>query len=116
MSNEDFVRQFERQRYALALISQLTPQALTILADHKNWVNFECYGIITNGILSSDWLNAFVGPYCRAKKIDSEFYERIQNSVNELISKKYIQAIAIHDGKYQVKPTRMGQLILEYIV
>ena len=116
MSNEDFVRQFERQKYALALISQLTPQAITILADKQNWVQFECRGIITNGVLTSDWLNAFVGPYCRQKGVDSDTTSRIRNSVSELISKNYIHAIDVGGGLREVKPTIMGDLVTEYLL
>ncbi len=117
MSHEDFVHQFERQRYALALISQLTPQALTILSDYNNWVQFECNGIIVDNILKSDWLNAFVGPYCRSKEINSiDVIERIRNSVNELLSKEYIQAVVIDNNKRKVIPTSMGKLIIEYLI
>ncbi len=115
MTQSDFEKMFEEHRYALALLSQLTPQALTILSDQKNWTKFKCNGIITNGVMTTDWLNAFSGPYVREKNITGSMIERVQNSINELIQKKYIQAIAVADDFRQVQPTRMGKIILKYI-
>ena len=116
MTNSEFESMFDEHKYALALLSQLTPQALTILADNKNWVMFTYSGLITNNIVVSDWLKAFSEPYIKSKNISMNIAPRIENSINELIQKKYIEARKQDNNQFcQVHPTRIGDIILKYV-
>lgn len=115
--NSDFVSMFEEHKYALALIEQLTPQALTILADHHSWPVFPLTSSTSiAGKISSDWLDAFIGPYVRGRNISgSRLIERIRNSMNELISKRLVQAIRLAGNRAKVQLTDMGSSLLRYV-
>lgn len=113
----DFVIMFEDHKYALALIEQQTPQTLTILADYGSWPEFPLgLTISTAGKITSDWLDAFIGPYVRSKGIsDSRLIERIKNSMNELISKRFVEAVSLANNRAKAQLTDTGKLLLRYI-
>lgn len=117
--NSDFVSMFEEHKYALALIEQLTPQALSILADYRSWPKFPLLSSSSvAGKITSDWLDAFVKPYVRSKNIsDSSFIERIKNSMNELISKRLAEAVSERPASHLAKAqlTDMGRSLLNYV-
>lgn len=115
--DSDFVNMFEGHKYALALLEQQTPQALTILADYRSWTDFPLsLTISTAGKITSDWLEAFIGPYVKSKGIsDSRVIERIRNSMNELITKRFVEAVSLADNRAKAQLTDMGNLLLRYI-
>ena len=115
--NSDFVNMFEEHKYALALIEQLTPQALTILADYHSWPEFPLTtSTSVSGKITSDWLNAFIGPYVRNKGIsEHSLIERVRNSMNELISKRFVEAISLANNRAKAEMTNMGKLLLRYV-
>lgn len=115
--NSDFVNMFEEHKYALALIEQLTPQALTILTDYHSWPEFPLTtSTSVSGKITSDWLNAFIEPYVRNKGIsEHSLIERVRNSMNELISKRFVEAISLANNRAKAEMTNMGKLLLRYV-
>ena len=90
---------------------------MTILADHHSWPDFSLTSSTSiAGKISSDWLDAFIGPYVRGRNIsDSRLIERIRNSMNELISKRLVQAIRLAGNRAKVQLTDMGSSLLRYV-
>jgi len=120
ITNTDFYNLFDDHKYALNQIEMLTPQALTILADNKNWPTIMLSSYSTSGPkVTSDWLIEFSGTYAKTKGItEMKIIERIKHSINDLIKNRYIEAhlVAERTAKAKVKITEIGQLILPYIV
>ena len=72
--------------------------------------------ISTAGKITSDWLAAFIGPYVKSKGIsDSRVIERMRNSMNELITKRFVEAVSLADNRAKAQLTDMGNLLLRYI-
>jgi hypothetical protein len=114
----DFEAMFEQHRYALAQIDKLTPQTLTILADHHSWPQIPLSGYAATGTkVTSDWLSEFTKVYADVKRISNpSTVERIRHSINELIAGKYIEAHLIGGNKARCVATQVGQLLLPYIL
>lgn len=115
--NSHFVSMFEKHKYALSQIELLTPQALTILSDYKNWpiIRLESYSA-SGPRVTSDWLSEFTNYYSKSKSItDSDIIERVRHSINELISGRLIEANLIGDKNAKCVITKVGQLLLPYI-
>lgn len=116
--NSDFISMFEKHKYALSQIEQLTPQALTILSDYNNWPLIELGSYSASGPkITSDWLSEFTEFYSTSKGInDGDTKERVRHSINELISGRLIEANLIGDKKAKCVITKVGQLLLPYIL
>jgi len=84
IAESEFEKLFKEHRYALSVIEQLTPQALTILADHNSWPNFPLGTSTSIGTkITSDYLAEFAQAYALAKGIaDRGTADRIGHSIN----------------------------------
>lgn len=115
--NSDFASMFEKHKYALSQIEQLTPQAITILSDYSNWPLIKLENYSASGPrVTSDWLSEFTDHYSKSKGIiDSDTIERVRHSINELISGRLIEANLTGDKNAKCVITKVGQLLLPYV-
>jgi hypothetical protein len=115
----NFVAMFDAHKYALSEIEQLTPQALTILADYRNWPAIELGSYSSDGgRITTDWLSGFTNPYSSSKGItDRDTSARVRHSINELINRRIIEAELIGGDTNKAKCviTNVGSLLLPYI-
>lgn len=114
----DFEKLFEQHKYALSQIEQLTPQALTILSDYKNFplISLGTY-TATGSRITSDWLEEFSVVYVKSKKIyDDMIINRVRNSINELISKRLIESYLLGEKQAKCNLTTLGNEIIPYII
>lgn len=113
----DFERLFEEHKYALSQIEKLTPQALTIISDYKNWPLIQLGSFTSSDTkITSDWLFEFTQAYCQVKGINNQsLINRVQHSIHDLISSRLIEA---HRTKGGVKciVTEVGKSLLPYIM
>jgi hypothetical protein len=117
IADSDFERLFEQHRYALAQIEQLTPQALTILADSQRWPLMSLGSRTTEGSkVVSDWLSAFAESYAQSKRIsDQAVFDRVQHSINQLIRGLFIEAHMTEGGHTKCTLTSIGRALLPYV-
>jgi hypothetical protein len=115
--SNSFHKLFEQHKYALSQIERLTPQALTILSDHRAWPLIKLGSYSSNGSkITSDWLMEFTDSYCQAKKVyDAGMITRVRHSINELISTRLIEAHLTNDSRAKSVVTPVGESILPYI-
>jgi len=115
--NNDFQGLFEQHKYALSQIEHLTPQALTILADYQSYpiINLGTYSS-NGGKITSDWLIEFTNSYVNKKNIyDDNITNRVKNSINELINKRFIEAHLFKEKQANCKTTHLGKELIPYI-
>jgi len=118
IAESDFVNLFEDHKYALNQIEMLTPQALTMLSDHKNWKPWELKAYAAQGPrITSVWLPNFLGTYCAAKGItDDKTKAKISHSMEDLIKNRYIEAmVTTQKGIGAIFLTDIGKLVIRYI-
>ncbi|MDV6343149.1 hypothetical protein [Nitrosomonas sp. Is37] len=115
--SNSFYQLFEQHKYALSQIEKLTPQALTILSDHRGWPLINLGSYSANGTkVSSDWLIEFTDTYCRAKNVlDQGMITRVRHSINELISTRLIEAHLTGQSGARCVVTPVGETLLPYI-
>lgn len=113
----DFERLFEEHKYALAQIEKLTPQALTIMADFEQWPLIRLGSSTSTGTkITSDWLFEFTNAYCESKNIhDASLVNRVQHSINDLISSRLIEAHRTDSGSAKCMIADVGKSLLPYI-
>lgn len=113
----DFQKLFEQHKYALSQIERMTPQALTILSDHRNWPLIGLGSYSASGSkVTSDWLSEFTSAYTESKSIfDAETQNRVNHSINELISGRFIEAHLTGEKMAKCAVTKVGQSMLPYI-
>lgn len=117
----DFKSLFEDHKYALNQIEMLTPQALTILSDSKNWPFWRMKSFASNGgRITSDWLPEFVNLYSVKKNMtENSMKAKISHSMNDLIKNRYIEALHMTNAQKEdfakVELTEIGRIILKYI-
>lgn len=113
----DFYKLFEQHKYALSQIERLTPQALSILSDYRNWPILSIGSYSASGSkITSDWLMEFSQAYSTQKGInESEMQNRVRHSINELISVRFIEAHLVGEKRAQCKVTSVGRSLLPYI-
>lgn len=113
----DFERLFEEHKYALSQIEKLTPQALTIISDFKNWPLIKLGSSTSTGNkITSDWLFEFTQAYCKSKSIhDKSLINRVQHSINDLISSRLIEAHRTEDSQAKCMVAEVGKALLPYI-
>lgn len=116
--NSDFAGLFEDHKFALNQIEMLTPQALTILSDHKRWQPWQLTGYSSNGSrLTSHWLPDFVNVYAASKGItDPNIKAKISHSMNELIKNRYAEGMLTTQKLVAASfLTDIGKLVVKYI-
>lgn len=116
--NNDFDTLFEQHKYALSQIERLTPQALTVLSDYRDWPSFTLSGYSAAGSkITSDWLSGFARAYSARKNIDDDGKRnRLRHSINELISLRFVEAHLVGEGKVaNCRITSVGKSILVYV-
>jgi hypothetical protein len=113
----DFVAMFEKHKYALSQIEQFTPQALTILADHRTWPIIQLGSYSSDGPrVTSDWLSEFTDAYGSSKSVsDRDTIARISHSISELTTRRIIEANLIGNDNAKCTITKIGRLILPYV-
>lgn len=117
ISNDEFYKMFERHKFALSQIENLTPQALTILADYKNYPTFKLGTSISFGPkVTSEWNVQFVREYCVKKNITSpELITRISHVVTQLQTQGYIEAFKSSADTFICEVSSIGKDLLPYI-
>jgi hypothetical protein len=113
----NFQELFEQHKYALSQIEHLTPQALTILSDYKNYPIIHLGSYSANGgKITSDWLTDFTNAYVSDKGIDDKkIINRVKNSINELIAKRFIEAHLFEENQAKCIVKDLGRELLPYI-
>ena len=118
----DFNSMFEDHKYALNQIEMLTPQALTILSDYKNWPTWEMQSFSSNnGIITSDWLPHFVSLYAKRKNIDDiSLNKKVSHSMSDLIKNRYIEAKhmtnSLKENFARIDLSDIGRIVVEYVM
>lgn len=132
VESKDFRNLFGKHKYVLSQIEKLSPQALTILSDYKNWPHFKMKSFTAlGGRIESDWLLAFITPYAEQKgiPIGGEERIRIMGALNELKQYGFIEAHLVRgeidvtvgtlvkeeQKEIEVIRTRAGIEITEYL-
>ncbi|MGN8160649.1 hypothetical protein ACS8YF_18510 [Salinisphaera sp. SWV1] len=116
--NNDFDTLFEQHKYALSQIERLTPQALTVLSDYRDWPSFTLSSYSAAGSkITSDWLSEFARAYSTRKNIaDEGKRNRLRHSINELISLRFVEAHLVGEDKVaSCRITSVGTSILVYV-
>lgn len=123
--DSDFSSLFEDHKYALNQIEMLTPQAMTILSDCKNWPIWRMQSFTSNaGKITSDWMPDFVNLYSKAKNItQNSMKSKISHSMNDLIKNRYVEALHMtsgppsqtHENFGKVELTDIGRIVLQYL-
>ncbi|EKT3957115.1 hypothetical protein NTJ28_001088 [Flavobacterium psychrophilum] len=114
----DFNGLFEDHKFALNQIEMLTPQALTILSDYKNWPSFPLGTFSAmEGKITSPWLPNFIEKYTTLKRItDPKLKVKIMHSMEDLLKNRYIEAKQTTiKGISAVFLNDIGRLITNYI-
>ncbi len=118
----DFNSMFEDHKYALNQIEMLTPQALTILSDYKNWPSWRMQSFSSNnGIITSDWLPQFVSLYSKIKNIaDKSLSNKVSHSMNDLIKNRYIEAKHMTNDLNEnfacIELSDIGRIVVKYVM
>ena len=117
VNNDNFGKMFEQHKFALSQIEKLTPQALTILADYKNYPTFNLGMSMTFGIkVTSEWHDKFIEAYCNRKNITSiEMKSRIAHTIVQLESQGYIEAFKKDDNTIVCEVSQIGKDLMPYI-
>lgn len=132
VESKDFGNLFGKHKFVLSQIEKLSPQALTILSDYRNWPHFKMKSFSAlSGRIESDWLLAFITPYAEQKGIPvgGEERVRIMGALNELKQFGFIEAhlvkgeidvavgTIIQEGQKEIEVirTRVGIEITEYL-
>lgn len=119
VSAENFELLFEQHKFALAQIERLTPQALTIIADHKSWPNVNLGMSVAHGPkITSDWHTEFTNAYCKLKGVtDENKFKRVGHSVYELQRLGIMEAFnsSQNHNRVECRLTLIGSDLLPYI-
>lgn len=117
VNNDNFYKMFEQHKFALAQIEKLTPQALTILTDYKNYPEFNVGTSIAFGAkITSEWHDKFIEAYCKSKRIDSlEMRSRVAHVIIQLESQGYLEAFKKNDSTIVCEVTKIGKDLIPYL-
>ncbi len=115
--DDNFYKMFEKHKFALSQIEKLTPQALTILADYKNYPTFKLGSAISFGPkVTSEWNVQFVNAYCLKKGISSqEFVTRVSHVITQLQTQGYIEAYKTQENLFACEVSSIGRDLLPYL-
>lgn len=124
--NSDFNTFFEEQKYVLNLIEHLTPQALSLMTNYKDWERWQLSQYTqVNGKLMSSWVSDFVSNYLKSKNINSkEMTLKVSHSMEDLIKHRCVTEKLYQSQKFdpskpidvEIHLTEIGQMIYKYIV
>ena len=129
--NSDFSNLFTKHVYVLNQIEKLTPQALIILVDCKNWPEYSIGAYASErGVITSEWIKSFLSSYAPVKKVaDDSMIRRMGHALQELLRANLIVSRhahatdskglgSLHDSTNPAKcePTELGMEILEYVI
>lgn len=118
ITNSDFIKLFDDHKFALNQIEMLTPQALTLLSDFKNWPSWKLGSYSANGgIITSDWMPDFISGYSATKNItDTKLQLKITHSMNDLVKNNYARATLTNQELVAaVFTTDVAKILLRYI-
>lgn len=117
IDNGDFYKLFEKHKFALAQIEKLSPQALTILSDYRNYPDFKLESSTSmGGKITSEWNIKFVQSYCNLKEISSdEIIIRISHVITQLQTQGYLAAYTSRENVCYCEVTSIGKDLLPYI-
>lgn len=115
--SKKFEELFSNHKYAISQIEQLTPQALSVLANHEQWPVIYMGSLSTEGSrVTSDYNDQFAIKFAQTKGINkTEIMERLKHSVSELVSRRFIEAYSIKENNVVCKPTRVGSSLIPYL-
>lgn len=118
--NTKFNEMFSEHKYAISQIEHLTPQALTIIADYKNWAEFTdksgfC-SVSGRGELKSDFHRDFAIAYAKNKCIDKQIIiERVIATCNALYNSGFLDAYKKDEKHFMPKPSNICKSLLPYL-
>jgi hypothetical protein len=117
ITESDFGRLFDQHKFAVSQIEQMTPQALSILADKANWPTITLGTATTLGTkVASDYNDEFAVAFARQKGIsDARRIERLMHSIGELIGGHFIEAHKHAGGEIRCETTGVGSSLLPYL-
>lgn len=114
----NFESLFEKHRYALGQIEKLTPQALTIISNYKEWPLIHLNTSVSFGAkVTSDFYTEFTQAYSEKKGIhNQDIIARIQHSVIEIQRLGLMEAFKVETkNKTKCRLTDIGEDLLTYI-
>ena len=96
----------------------MSPQALSILADAKNWprFHFEYIGMSVGGKITDQFQIPFAKAYANEKNIeDPLIIERIVHIINDLQNSGFIECYEQQRSQFKLELTGMGHSLFEYL-
>lgn len=119
IENGEFETLFDIHKFSLSQIEKLSPQALSILSDYKNWPLFTKYESFMDGDkVREDFHNEFAQKYCEVRGVNEQtIVNRVSHSIFELKRAGLIDARRKSQGNGTVSPilTTPGREITLYL-
>jgi hypothetical protein len=111
--DSDFQSLFSEHRYALSQIDQLSPQALSIIADQSRWPKVQLTSMQSMGnTVMSDWSHDFAQSYAGVKRLtDDPAVSRLRHAATELRNRGLVEMRA--NGECEL--TRVGTEVHKYV-
>ncbi len=117
--SKKFEKLFDIHKFNLGLIEKMSPQALSILADAKNWpkFHFEYIGMSVGGKITDQFQRPFSKVYANNKKniADPLVIERIVHIINDLQNNGFIECYGQQGSQFKLELTGMGNSLYEYL-
>lgn len=120
MASGDFKALFEEHKFALAQIEQLTPQALTLIADHKNWPTWGAAGYTAVAdTVTSPWAEEFGANFRSLEPWTDGARRRLVHVAHDLRARGFAEAklTELPSEIFVARPqlTAIGRELLKYI-
>lgn len=109
---------FDIHKFNLNLIENLSPQALTLLADQKNWPSFSFgfTGVSIGGKIDAGFQEPFINEYFKFRNIhDSLKKQRGVYIVSELQRNGFIVCFSQANNTYIIELTELGKDLYNYL-
>ncbi|KIL45771.1 hypothetical protein [Jeotgalibacillus soli] len=118
INNESFSKLFDIHKFSLSQIERLSPQALSVLSDYKNFPIFKKFEMVQEGNkVKEEYHHELAKAYCHTKGIKEELIiNRVGYSFFELKRAGFIDAKRLNgDGAVEVFLTTPGKEITQYL-
>ncbi len=112
---DDWTKLFEEHRFMLDLIRQLSPQALTVLANNAAWPTFALNSFQSQGgMVTSPWHDEFAIAYGKPSGLEGTALGHLSYVIRDLAQKNLIQ---LRDSRIALRPTPtpMGGTLCRYL-
>jgi len=117
IENGNFESLFDIHKFSLSQIERLSPQALSVLSDYKNWPIFNLVETVRQGgMVKVDYHVELAEVYCRDKKIIEEpIIQKVAYSIFELKRAGFIEGIRVNLDMVKATLTDSGEDIIRYL-